>query len=139
MHTITIDTPSALITVAEQLLHFADGEKFFVFEGEMAAGKTTFIKALCALLGVEEVVSSPTFAIVNEYGSANGLVYHFDFYRIKDETEALDMGVEEYFDSGYFCFVEWPGKIESLWPSNYLLIQMEADETGMRTLQVRRV
>lgn len=125
--------------VSSQLLVIGKNTPVWLFEGHMGAGKTTLIKALCKHLGVKSHVQSPTFSLVNEYDTGDKLIYHFDFYRIKDETEALDMGVEEYFDSGYFCFVEWPGKIESVWPLNYLLIQMEADETGMRTLQVRRV
>jgi tRNA threonylcarbamoyladenosine biosynthesis protein TsaE len=125
--------------VSSELLQIGKNTPVWLFEGHMGAGKTTLIKALCRQLGVKSHVQSPTFSLVNEYDTGDTLVYHFDFYRIKDETEALDMGVEEYFDSGYFCFVEWPGKIESLWPLNYLLIHMEADESGLRTLEVRRV
>ena len=125
--------------VSSELLILGKNTPVWLFEGHMGAGKTTLIKALCKHLGVKSHVQSPTFSLVNEYDTGDKLVYHFDFYRIKDETEALDMGVEEYFDSGYFCFVEWPGKIESLWPLNYLLIHMEAEESGMRTLRVRTV
>ncbi|MCE7065733.1 tRNA (adenosine(37)-N6)-threonylcarbamoyltransferase complex ATPase subunit type 1 TsaE [Dyadobacter sp. CY326] len=125
--------------VSSELLQIGKDTPVWLFEGHMGAGKTTLIKALCNQLGVKSHVQSPTFSLVNEYEAGGKLVYHFDFYRIKDETEALDMGVEEYFDSGYFCFVEWPGKIESLWPLNYLLVHMEADESGMRTLAVKRV
>ncbi|MCF2488393.1 tRNA (adenosine(37)-N6)-threonylcarbamoyltransferase complex ATPase subunit type 1 TsaE [Dyadobacter sp. CY347] len=128
-----------LDTVSAHLLHLGKDIPVWLFEGHMGAGKTTLIKALCKKLGVRSHVQSPTFSLVNEYDAGDKLVYHFDFYRIKDETEALDMGVEEYFDSGDFCFVEWPGKIESLWPLNYLLIHMEADENGVRTLEVKRV
>jgi tRNA threonylcarbamoyladenosine biosynthesis protein TsaE len=125
--------------VSSELLEIGKKTPVWLFEGHMGAGKTTLIKALCKQLGVRSHVQSPTFSLVNEYEAEGKLVYHFDFYRIKDETEALDMGVEEYFDSGYFCFVEWPGKIGSLWPLNYLLIRMEADEDGTRTLTARRV
>ena len=137
--TIRFQELSELETVAASLLRVGENVPVWLFNGPMGIGKTTLIKKLCELLGVKSMVQSPTFSLVNEYDTGDKLVYHFDFYRIKDETEALDMGVEEYFDSGYFCFVEWPGKIESLWPLNYLLIHMEAEESGMRTLQVRTV
>lgn len=101
MKSIPINSITELSAVAKQLLAFANDDKFFVFEGEMAAGKTTFIKAFCDVLGVEDVVSSPTFSIVNEYESAKGLVYHFDFYRIKNLQEAYDIGYEEYFYSDF--------------------------------------
>jgi tRNA threonylcarbamoyladenosine biosynthesis protein TsaE len=128
-----------LEAISGELLHIGKNIPVWLFEGHMGAGKTTLIKALCNYLGVKSHVQSPTFSLVNEYDAGDKLVYHFDFYRIKDETEALDMGVEEYFDSGHFCFVEWPGKIESLWPQHYLLIRMQADENGMRTLEAKKV
>lgn len=122
MKTISINTLDALPTVAQELLTFAKGEKFFIFEGEMAAGKTTFIKAFCAALGVADVISSPTFSIVNEYESETGPVYHFDFYRLKNTQEAYDIGYEEYFYSGDYCLVEWPSKIEELLPQQYIKV-----------------
>jgi tRNA threonylcarbamoyladenosine biosynthesis protein TsaE len=125
MNSIRINEISELPTVAEQLLYFADGDRFFVFEGEMAAGKTTFIKTLCGLLGVSDVVSSPTFSIVNEYESTNGSIYHFDFYRLKNIQEAFDIGYEEYFYSGNYCLVEWPQKIEELLPEKYIKVELE--------------
>jgi tRNA threonylcarbamoyladenosine biosynthesis protein TsaE len=128
-----------LQAVSSQLLQIGKDRPVWLFEGHMGAGKTTLIKALCQHLGVKTHVQSPTFSLVNEYESDKEVVYHFDFYRIKDETEALDMGVEEYFDSGSFCFVEWPGKIESLWPIQYLMLHLSADESGMRILRVRKV
>ncbi|MCD4736683.1 MAG: tRNA (adenosine(37)-N6)-threonylcarbamoyltransferase complex ATPase subunit type 1 TsaE [Bacteroidales bacterium] len=99
--------------------------RIFVFKGEMGAGKTTFIKYFCEFLGVVDLVTSPTFSIVNEYRSRNQEpLYHFDFYRIESIHEAFDLGYEEYFYSGFFCFVEWPEKIEELLPENsvYILI-----------------
>lgn len=120
-----INNLSELGAAAEQLLYFANGEKFFVLEGEMAAGKTTFIKELCLLLGVEDVVSSPTFSIVNEYESANGLIYHFDFYRLKNIQEAFDIGYEEYFYSGNYCLIEWPQKVDELLPESYIKVEIE--------------
>lgn len=125
--------------VSEALLKLGSETPVWLFEGHMGAGKTTLIKALCSHLGVTTHVQSPTFSLVNEYDAGGQTIYHFDFYRIKDETEALDMGVEEYFDSGDFCFVEWPGKIENLWPLNYMQLHLEADESGMRTLEITRV
>jgi tRNA threonylcarbamoyladenosine biosynthesis protein TsaE len=139
MNSITIKSISELSAVAEQLLYFANGAKFFVFEGDMAAGKTTFIKALCELLGVKEVVSSPTFSIVNEYESANGLVYHFDFYRLKNLQEAFDIGYEEYFYSGEFCLVEWPQKIEELLPNEYIKVAIELGEGSHRTFNFNKI
>jgi tRNA threonylcarbamoyladenosine biosynthesis protein TsaE len=99
------------------------------------------IKSLCQALGVTSNVQSPTFALVNEYeGAKQRIIYHFDFYRIKDELEALDIGIEEYFDQGDYCFVEWPGKIESLWPEHYLLLELHLDsDTGERVLAVSKV
>ena len=125
--------------VSEALLRLGADTSVWLFEGQMGVGKTTLIKALCSHLGVTTHVQSPTFSLVNEYDAEGRTIYHFDFYRIKDETEALDMGVEEYFDSGDFCFVEWPGKVESLWPLNYMQLHLEADETGMRILEVTKV
>ncbi|MBO9613854.1 MAG: tRNA (adenosine(37)-N6)-threonylcarbamoyltransferase complex ATPase subunit type 1 TsaE [Dyadobacter sp.] len=125
--------------VSEALLRLGAETPVWLFEGQMGAGKTTLIKALCSHLGVTTHVQSPTFSLVNEYDAGGRTIYHFDFYRIKDETEALDMGVEEYFDSGDLCFVEWPGKVENLWPLNYMQLHLEADETGMRILEVTKV
>ncbi|HWV32760.1 MAG TPA: tRNA (adenosine(37)-N6)-threonylcarbamoyltransferase complex ATPase subunit type 1 TsaE [Dyadobacter sp.] len=125
--------------VSEALLRLGADTPVWLFEGQMGAGKTTLIKALCSHLGVTTHVQSPTFSLVNEYDAGGRTIYHFDFYRIKDETEALDMGVEEYFDSGDLCFVEWPGKVENLWPLNYMQLHLEADETGMRILEVTKV
>lgn len=122
MEAITINSPAELKSVAEQLLNFANGEKFFVFEGEMAAGKTTLIKAFCEVLGVDDVVSSPTFSIVNEY---EGPIYHFDFYRLKNIQEAYDIGYEDYFYSGEYCLVEWPTKVEELLPEKYIKVEIE--------------
>ena len=124
MKSIAINSTSELTFVAEQLLLFANGEKFFVFEGEMAAGKTTLIKEFCAALGVEDVVSSPTFSIVNEYLHPKGLVYHFDFYRLKNLQEAYDIGYEEYFYSNNYCLVEWPTRVEELLPDTYIKVEI---------------
>ncbi len=125
--------------VATQIIEFGKSELVWLFEGQMGAGKTTLIKALCAHLGVTNHVQSPTFSIVNEYVTENGeTLYHFDFYRLKNEIEAMDMGVEEYFDSGNYCFVEWPSKIENLWPLNYLSIEISVQTDGSRLIILKK-
>jgi tRNA threonylcarbamoyladenosine biosynthesis protein TsaE len=113
---IEINDLSDLDEAAKDLMAFAGDHKIFAFDGEMGAGKTTFIKAICKYLGITDLVSSPTFSLVNEYESNSGPLYHFDFYRIKDLTEAYDIGYEEYFYSGSICLIEWPEKIEELLP-----------------------
>lgn len=136
---ITINSVNELGTVAEHLLHFANGDKFFVFEGEMAAGKTTFIKAFCEALGVKDVVSSPTFSIVNEYESPAGAVYHFDFYRLKNLQEAYDIGYEEYFYSNSYCLVEWPQKVEELLPEQYIKVSISITGDSQRRFDFERI
>ena len=121
---------STIDDAATEVVNHIQAKVVLVF-GEMGAGKTTLIKALCRLSGVEEEVSSPTFALVNEYLSNSGdTVYHFDMYRIEDEEEALDFGIEEYFDSGELCLVEWPQNIASLWPDHFGVIQIQHLEEG---------
>ena len=108
----------------------------FAFYGKMGAGKTTFIKAVCECLGVEDVINSPTFAIVNEYRSESGeLIYHFDFYRIKKLEEVYDMGYEDYFYSGALCFIEWPELIEEVLPGNAVKVEIEEAEDGSRVIR----
>ena len=107
---------SEIELVAKQLFEACKNRKIFAFFGELGAGKTTLTNALCHILEVEDLVTSPTFSIVNEYHSPNGAVFHFDFYRIKSEEEAMDIGIEEYFDGDAYCFIEWPEKIEGLVP-----------------------
>jgi tRNA threonylcarbamoyladenosine biosynthesis protein TsaE len=110
-------------------------QKVIVFNGEMGAGKTTFIKALCKALGVENETSSPTFSIVNEYKTnKNETIYHFDVYRLKNEIEALDMGIEEYLYSGNYCFVEWAEKIPNLLPQNHAVINIDVIDNNFRKL-----
>ena len=104
------------------------------FYGKMGAGKTTFIKALCEELGVEDVITSPTFAIVNEYTIDRQSIYHFDFYRIKKIEEVYDMGYEDYFYSGNLCLIEWPELIEDLLPENALRVTIEEQPDGSRTI-----
>jgi len=109
--------------------------KVILFHGEMGVGKTTLIKQLCKTLGVTSTTSSPTFSLVNEYETIdNQVVYHFDFYRLKNETEALDMGADDYFYSGNWCFIEWAEKIPSLIPDEHAVITIELVENGKRHL-----
>jgi len=122
--------------LAGQLIKLAGEKKVFLFEAPMGAGKTTIIKAICRELGVTEHVTSPTFSIVNEYLGQDGPVYHFDFYRLKNEQEAYDLGYEEYFYSGNYCFVEWPQKIISLLPGNAFTIQIEINKDQSRLLKI---
>ena len=109
--------------------------KVILFHGEMGVGKTTLIKQLCKTLGVSSATSSPTFSLVNEYETIdNQVVYHFDFYRLKNETEALDMGADDYFYSGNWCFIEWAEKIPNLIPDEHAVITIEIVENGKRHL-----
>ncbi|HEY1008102.1 MAG TPA: tRNA (adenosine(37)-N6)-threonylcarbamoyltransferase complex ATPase subunit type 1 TsaE [Sphingobacteriaceae bacterium] len=130
-----VESEAQLEKAAEELLRFAGDRRVFLFEGEMGAGKTTFIKSICNVLGVEQLVSSPTFSIVNEYPSPGGLVYHFDFYRLKDETEAYDLGYEDYFYSGNYCFVEWPSRVRNLWPDNSVMVDIRFRNGENREIQ----
>ena len=122
---------------AEEFIRLAMQEDtVFAFNGQMGAGKTTFIKALCEALGVSEVVTSPTFSIVNEYRSddTGELIYHFDFYRIKKLDEAYDMGCEDYFYSGAVCLIEWPELVEDLLPGNTVWVDIRVNDDQTRTI-----
>lgn len=134
MREIIVKDLSRLPAAAEQLLAEAGENRIFLFYAEMGAGKTTLIKTICKQLGVQENVSSPTFSIVNEYESPSGPIYHFDFYRLKHEQEAYDLGYEEYFYSGNYCFVEWPEKIENLLPEDAILITMNGNASEERRI-----
>jgi len=120
------------IDVAKRIIDFADTIRIFLFYGDMGTGKTTLIKSLCSALGSTDNITSPTFAIVNEYITPADKIYHFDFYRIKNQTEALDMGCEEYFYSGNYCFIEWPEKIPALLPEHFIKIQITILSNGAR-------
>ena len=136
---IEINSLTELSSTAKSLLNFAGDEKIFVFEGDMGAGKTTFIKAICAELGVEDTVSSPTFSIVNEYAAGNQTIYHFDFYRIKNLQEAYDIGYEEYFYSGDLCLLEWPERVEELLPEHYIKVQIKAPSPDQRSFTFSKI
>jgi tRNA threonylcarbamoyladenosine biosynthesis protein TsaE len=120
--------------IASQLIK-SFNNKIILFNGEMGAGKTTLISALVRSLGGTEEASSPTFSIVNEYEVENDYVYHFDFYRIKNHYEALDIGVEDYFCSGYWNFIEWPDKIKTLLPSDVINVHLTIEADNCRTIE----
>lgn len=112
--------------------------QFCAFYGKMGAGKTTFIKAICEELGVEDIINSPTFSIINEYRSGTGeLIYHFDCYRINKIEEAYDMGSEDYFYSGALCFIEWPEKIGEILPYDCINVIIEEEEDGKRRITLK--
>lgn len=122
--------------VAAQIIA-SNPKKIILFNGEMGVGKTTLIKQLCKSLGVQDATSSPTFSLVNEYFAANNqIVYHFDFYRLNHETEALDMGVDDYLYSGNWCFIEWSEKISSLIPEEHSVISIQLMADGKRELKL---
>ncbi len=123
--------------VAVTFLEQAGKYKVWLLHGEMGSGKTTFIKTVCKELGVTDVMSSPTFSIVNEYNAANNTkIFHFDFYRIKNEAEAFDIGTEEYFYSGHYCFIEWPEKISSLVPAERAEVSIIPETQTSRTISL---
>lgn len=137
--TIELNNLTELSSAAKALLNFSGEETIFIFEGEMGAGKTTFIKVFCEELGVKDVVSSPTFSIVNEYDAAGEVIYHFDFYRIKNLQEAYDIGYEEYFYSGHKCLIEWPEKIAELLPENYIKVAITALSPDQRAFSFSKI
>ena len=133
---IEINNLSEIHQAARQFLTEIDNQNVFAFYGDMGAGKTTFIKAVCEELGVQEPVTSPTFAIINEYRDKKGKsIYHFDFYRIKKLEEVFDFGYEDYFYSGNLCFIEWPELVESLLPENVVRLSLRQTENGARILE----
>ena len=126
-----------LETVANAIIQNTYNRKIILLNGEMGVGKTTLVKEIAKLLGVEENVSSPTFSIVNEY-HGNEVIFHFDFYRLKNEQEAYDMGYENYFYSNHYCFIEWPEKITNLLPEKLLRIHIES-EANMRIFTIEEI
>ena len=132
----TLHSLADLPQVASEFLQALGNRRVVAFQGKMGAGKTTFIKALCEQLGVCDMVNSPTFSIVNEYTDADGqtLAYHFDLYRLKSVAEALDMGAEDYFYSGRYCFIEWPDVADALLPDNCAEASIEEADNGARIL-----
>ena len=146
-YTIKKDKNSRLLLLNEReeevspltILSECEPHRVFAFDGQMGAGKTTFIKSLCEAMGTEDIVNSPTFAIVNVYDVEQpykGEVYHFDCYRLKDIREAMDFGAEEYLYSGNYCFIEWPEMIEALLPEDTVWIRIRVKENGERELRL---
>lgn len=130
-------TVSGLPAVAKKLIDVMGMKRICILQGDMGAGKTTLVKAIGNVLAVEDTMSSPTFSIVNEYHTAAGNpVYHFDFYRIKSEAEAYDIGTEEYFYSGAYCFVEWAEKIPSLLPDSNARVSLIIEDDTHRTIEI---
>lgn len=124
-----------LKSIAETLINSVNS-KTLLFYGEMGVGKTTLIKEIATKLGVIDVTSSPTFSLVNEYQGTDSKVFHFDFYRIEDEMEVYDIGIEEYFYQDAWCFVEWPEKIPTIAPENAITIQLNKNVDGSRTIEI---
>lgn len=142
MKKIVINSIQSIDNAAQQFVeHFMlnslnPKSLYFAFFGDLGAGKTTFIKALCRQLGVIDLVSSPSFAIINEYQTdTNKFIYHFDFYRIKDTEEIFDIGYEEYIQSENICFIEWPEKIEEHLPENFVAVHIKEIEEEKRLIE----
>lgn len=135
---IKIQSLESIHDAARQFIAAMGDNTVFALYGKMGAGKTTFVKALCEELGVSDVISSPTFAIVNEYRSdeTGELIYHFDFYSIKKLSEVYDMGYEDYFYSGALCFIEWPELVEELLPGDAVKVTIEEQEDGSRIISL---
>jgi tRNA threonylcarbamoyladenosine biosynthesis protein TsaE len=131
---IKIQNLDTIREAAREFIRLIGERRVIAFYGKMGSGKTTFIKALCEELGVNDVITSPTFAIVNEYTANEESIYHFDFYRIKKLEEVYDMGFEEYFYSGNYCFIEWPELVEPLLPEDTLRVCISEQPDGSRTV-----
>ena len=134
---ILVEDLTQLDQAAQQIVDTFSADRVFLFYGQMGAGKTTLVNAICKALGVVDNTSSPTFSIINEYASAAGPIYHFDFYRLNKEEEALDLGYEEYFYSNNYCFVEWPEKIPNLLPSDARSVAIEVLSPTSRKIIVK--
>ena len=130
-------TLQTIATAAAQFIEAVGNNKVIALQGEMGAGKTTFVQAVCSALGVAEPISSPTYSIINQYTAANGeTIFHIDLYRLRDEEEALQAGVEDCLYAGGWCFVEWPQKAEGLFPANTLQVTITATEINSRKLLI---
>ena len=139
--TIYINSLNEIGTSAKEFIEYASSSplqsNIFAFFGHMGAGKTTFIKAVCEAMGVEDAINSPTFAIVNEYEDAeSNTIFHFDFYRIKSIAEVYNMGYEEYLYSNAYCFMEWPELVEELLPEECIRVEIEENEDSTRTVKI---
>ena len=137
MHKLIIESTDTIHDTARKFIEGIGDRRVFAFNGKMGAGKTTFIKAICEVMGVQETVNSPTFSIVNEYEAADGrIIYHFDCYRINTVQEALDLGAEEYLYSGNLCFIEWSENIAPLLPDTLVNVDIEEGENGKRNVMM---
>ncbi|MBN1767089.1 MAG: tRNA (adenosine(37)-N6)-threonylcarbamoyltransferase complex ATPase subunit type 1 TsaE [Prolixibacteraceae bacterium] len=137
MKLIQIESLETIRQAAREFIEAADAPGVFAFYGAMGAGKTTFIKAICRELGVSDNITSPSFSLINEYVANDGsVIYHFDCYRLKNPAEAYDIGAEEYFYSGHWCFVEWPERIEDLLPDNTKIVRLTVANDGVRTVEL---
>ena len=135
MYSEKVSSVKSLGKVAKNLLEQFPDQRIFAIYGRMGAGKTSFIQAVCKILDTPDNVTSPTFAIINEYKTRRGYsIFHFDFYRIKDMEEAFDLGYEDYFYNGSYCLIEWPEKIESLLPPNYVRVNIEVQGNEERLI-----
>lgn len=138
MSVLKINSLEEINAVAKEFLSLVGDKSVFALYGAMGVGKTTFVKAICDELGVEDTINSPTFSIVNEYHTADEqVVYHFDFYRIEDVNEAYDFGYEDYFYSKAKCFIEWPERIDSILPNNVVEVYFEEEKNGSRSITIR--
>ncbi len=125
---------------AKKIVDFCKGEKIWGFRGDLGAGKTTMIKAISKLFGILDRVSSPTFSLINEYQNGSGTVfYHFDFYRVENPEEVLEIGVDEYFYSGNYCWIEWAEKIPGFLPPEFILIDIEIEFDGVRIITLNQI
>lgn len=135
---LIINSLEEIHNAAEIFIHEIGDRKIFAFNGKMGAGKTTFIKAICEVMGVKETINSPTFSIVNEYEAADGrIIYHFDCYRINKIQEALDLGAEEYLYSGNLCFIEWSENIALLLPDTLVNVDINETKNKKREIVIR--
>ncbi len=134
-----VSDPRQLRPVAEKIIQFAGDHKVWLFNGDMGAGKTTMIQAICQAKGVVDAVTSPTYTVIREYRDLSGEeYYHFDFYRLKDLKEALDIGCDEYFDSGNYCFIEWPDLVAPILPEKYITINIQVQPDHDRLIKVTK-
>lgn len=135
MFSVKITTLKAIGKAAKELIDRFPQQRVFAFYGKMGAGKTTFIQAICKKLGTNDTVTSPTFALINEYKTTAGdSIFHFDFYRIKEMEEAFDLGYEDYIYSGNYCLIEWPEKIEPLLPPDHIAVTIEVENNEIRKI-----
>ncbi|WP_320111139.1 tRNA (adenosine(37)-N6)-threonylcarbamoyltransferase complex ATPase subunit type 1 TsaE [Draconibacterium orientale] len=140
MYSKKINSPDDLEIAAKELITAFSNERVFAFYGKMGAGKTTFIQSVCRALGSDDNVTSPTFALINEYNTADfDSIFHFDFYRIKDIEEAYDLGYEDYIYSGSYCLIEWPEMIESLLPEKMVEVKIEVQEDNTRLITAQEI